>query len=360
MQQCLNLARQAEGRTSPNPLVGALLVNAQGQVVGQGYHQGSGHDHAEVVAIKQAGSAARGSTLYVNLEPCCHTGKTPPCVKTVIESGVTRVVAGMMDPNPQVSGGGFQALREAGIAITHEVLEEDCRWLNRGFIKFHTKGLPWVCLKLASTLDGKIADRGGSSRWISSKEAQNYVHNLRNVFDCVMVGGATAVKDDPQLNVRGLEAGRNPMRVIIDGELFVSPEARVCQEDTGGQTMIFTSRKSLSSRGGRYPKHVKLFGVEAESVVSEEFDLSSALQIMGKEGVLTVLCEGGSRLSSGLLKSDLVDEVRWIVAPKILGDAKAIPAFSGVGNITLSECWEFRKVFVGLLGNDILVHGIMA
>jgi diaminohydroxyphosphoribosylaminopyrimidine deaminase/5-amino-6-(5-phosphoribosylamino)uracil reductase len=359
MRRCLELAELAVGRTSPNPLVGAVVLDSSGAVAGEGHHKAAGQPHAEVEALNQAGDRARGGTLYINLEPCCHYGRTPPCTDRIIASGIKRVVAGPMDPNPEVRGAGLQSLRDAGIDVVEGVLDQQCRLMNRAFFKFKTTGLPWVILKLASTLDAKIADHAGSSRWISGPEARHYVHELRNRCDCVMVGGATAVKDDPQLNVRDVENSRDPLRAVVDTDLLVSPEARICSEDSGGPTVIFCSNKAIQRRGKRYPDHVKLVGLETETLMSDKLMLSSVMQWLAAENIVTVLCEGGSRLSGGLLRKGLIDEVQWIIAPKILGDSDAIPAIAGVGRVRLDEAWQMYHVTIEQLGSEVLVRGLL-
>jgi len=359
MDTCLKLAAQAAGRTSPNPLVGAVVIGEDGLTVAEGYHQAAGQPHAEVVALEKAGEKARGGTLYVNLEPCSHWGKTPPCVDRVIASGVKSVVVGMVDPNPEVSGAGIKALREAGIEVTVGVLEQDCRWLNRGFIKTKILRIPWLCLKLATTLDGKIADRQGTSRWVSGLEARLHVHELRNTFDCVLIGAATVVIDDPELNVRGIPGGRHPLRVVVDPELVVSPSARICRPDSGGATVIFCSQRALDKRGKSYPEHVRLVAVGTLPRQPQKLDLRSVLSWLSSQGMLTVLCEGGGRLSAALLKTGLADEVEWIVSPKIIGDPQAIAAVAGEEPVLLSDAIQLHRVSVKLLGSDVLIQGTL-
>lgn len=357
MKTCLALAARAEGRTAPNPMVGALVLNSGGLVVGEGFHARAGLAHAEVMAFEEAAEACRGGTLYVNLEPCAHHGKTPPCIDSVIASGVERVVAGMVDPNPRVAGKGIAALKAAGLSVEVGVLEEQCRWLNRGFIKKMTEGLPWLCLKLATTLDGKIADRTGSSRWISGAQARQHVHRLRNSYDCVLVGGATAVCDDPELNVRDIADSRDPIRAVIDPDLKVSPGSRLCQQDTGGRTVIFCLDEAKTRRGKDFPSHVQVVPIENDSAREGHLNLASALRWLASDGALTVLCEGGGRLSAGLLTSGLVDEIQWIVSAKILGDAEAVPAVAPMGAVLLDQSKKLQKVTFQPLGQDVLVCG---
>lgn len=359
VKRCLELARQAEGRTAPNPAVGAVVIDAGGLVVGEGYHERAGLPHAEVVALDKAGDRAHGGTLYVNLEPCSHWGKTPPCAERVAKSGLARVVTGMVDPNPAVSGAGLERLRQAGLVVDVGCLEADCRWLNRGFIKKMERGLPWVVLKLASTLDGKIADRTGTSRWISGAEARHYVHQLRDKLDCVLIGAATAVRDDPQLNVRDLPGARDPQRAVVDPHLLVTPVARLCRSDTGGKLSLFCLGKSKERYASRYPEHVSLVPVPASRHNSERLDLSALLSLLADAGVLTVLCEGGARLSAGLLESQLVDELVWIVSPKLLPDAQAVPAIAPFGSMLLAQAYELRDVSIEPMGQDVVVRGVI-
>lgn len=360
MERCLRLAAQAEGRTAPNPVVGAVVVDRQGKVVGEGHHERAGLAHAEVVALDLSGEAARDATLYVNLEPCCHFGKTPPCVARVIASGVTRVVAGMVDPNPEVAGNGIKALKGAGIEVEVGVCEKEARWLNRGFIKHASTGLPWLCLKLATTLDAKIADRKGQSRWISGPEARQHVHQLRNRFDCVLIGGATALRDNPELNVRGIENARDPLRAVVDPDLSVSADARICRRDSGSSTVLFCSPDALKRRGKSFPDHVRLVKIERDPATVGYLDLHGVMRWLAQEGNLTVLCEGGGRLAAGLIAAQLVDEVHWMVSPMILADMDAVPAIPSFGRVLLADAIKLHNVRITPLGADVLICGTMA
>ncbi len=356
MKLCLDLAAKAAGRTAPNPLVGAVIVSQEGEVVASGYHRAAGQPHAEVEALDQAGSAALGGTLVVNLEPCCHFGNTPPCADRIIESGVRRVVAGISDPNPAVAGGGIKVLQDAGIEVIVGVLEQDCRYLNRGFLKWISSRRPWLCLKIASTLDGCIADRNGGSRWISGKEAREHVHFLRNTFDCVMVGGATAQADDPELTVKGIVNSRDPLRAIIDPWLRLSPQARVCaQSSFDGATVVFARQEAIEGRKALFPAQVQL--VPCSLSAEDKLDLGEILSWLGERRILTVLCEGGGRLAAALLQENLVDEVQWIVAPRLLVDGQAVRSISGSRQRLINEALELRDLSVSPLGQDILVRG---
>ena len=240
------LALKAAGRTSPNPMVGAVLVR-NGRVVGSGFHKAAGGDHAEIAALKRAGARAQGATLYINLEPCSHFGRTPPCSRALIRAGIKEVVAGMRDPNPRVSGSGFRQLRRAGIRVRVGILEQESRRLNEAFCKFITRQRPFVVLKLAATLDGKIAAASGDARWISDADSRNRVHRLRNRLDAVLVGAGTAVTDDPHLTCR-IPSGRNPWRVVLDARLRLPLSARVLHLRDRGKTIIVTSTRAPQNK----------------------------------------------------------------------------------------------------------------
>jgi|AGTN01.1.fsa_nt_gi riboflavin biosynthesis protein RibD len=355
MRRCLDLAARAEGRTSPNPMVGAVIVDESGTIVGEGFHSKAGEAHAEVVAFQQAGERAKGGTLYVNLEPCSHFGRTPPCADAVIASGVTRVVAAMVDPNPKVAGSGFQKLRDHGIELVIGVLEREGRWLNRGFLKVKTEGRPWVCLKIAATLDGRIADRFSKSQWITGPEARRFVHELRNKFDCVLVGAGTARADNPTLNVRDIENSRDPKRAVVDSSLSVTPNATLCREGTGGDTILFCRADSVLERGTPYASHVSVVSVQTDESGSG-LDLNKVLAELTNRDVSTVLCEGGSQLAGSLLEANLVDELYWISAPKLLLDAESKPAIAVGKAIALDSIREWKLIGNEKLANDLVIH----
>lgn len=383
MRECLELAAIAQGRTSPNPMVGAIVLDKSGKVVGRGYHHKHGEPHAEVNALAEAGEKAEGGTLYVNLEPCCHHGKTPPCSDKVITSGVKKVVCGMVDPNPVVAGGGIKALQDAGIEVVSSVLENECRSLNRGFIKRIKTGLPWVCLKLATTLDAKIADRHGGSRWITGPEARHYVHQLRNQFDAVLVGTNTALIDNPTLNVREIENSRDPVKVLVDKDLKVSFDAKIYTHQTDARTFVITREDRADRKLADLPL-VELIGVpyeiakptvkvsqlaagvplrreddkqqNRESIV---LDLEEGLRQLVKRGINTVLCEGGGSLAGNMIDEGLVDEIIWIVAPKLLHDHLATPALGGRAR-TLDDAVALHQVTVKNLGQDVAYCAFLA
>jgi diaminohydroxyphosphoribosylaminopyrimidine deaminase / 5-amino-6-(5-phosphoribosylamino)uracil reductase len=358
MSLCLVMAKQAEGRTAPNPMVGSLVVSTDGIIVGRGYHRQAGEPHAEVLALDEAREAARDGTLYVNLEPCNHQGKTPPCAPRIIESGVKRVVVGMQDPNKKVDGSGLKLLREAGLEVIVDILRDECFYLNRGFVKRVTENLPWVVLKLATTLDGRIADRNGKSRWVTGTEARQYVHDLRNKIDCVLVGRGTVQADDPNLTVREVSRSRDPVRAVVDTNLSISPTSRICKLGSSGRSVIFCSEHAKSNAGTRFPDSVELVPTDA-SGNGGGLNLRSVLEFLAKKGMNTVLCEGGAALSASLLSAKLVDEVHWVVAPKILGDVEAKPGVASTDFVDLDQALELTSVKHTRLGDDLLIQGLI-
>lgn len=353
MSRCLELALLREGRTAPNPVVGSVVLNSDGILVGEGYHEAAGKPHAEVNALDAAGEQARGGTLYVNLEPCSHFGRTPPCSQRVIESGVKRVVIGMLDPNP-LAAGGISALRQHGISVHTGVLEEQCQWANRAFVSRIKSGRPWLSLKMATTLDGRIADRNGQSRWITNTRARQYVHELRNRYDCVMIGAATALFDDPQLTVRDVDQGRNPVRVVIDPQLGISPNARLC--DSNARTLIFHAPSALQKEMAQFPDSVELMAANENN---SRLDLADVLKQLGNLGFNSVLCEGGGQLAGSLLQAGLVDEVHWFIAPKFLVDVQSKLAASSPDERLLPQAPSLQNVEIYALDDNTLIRGTL-
>lgn len=355
MQRCLELAIQAHGRTAPNPMVGALVVDDEGSVLAEGYHRRRGEPHAEPNALNLLGEKARGQTMYVSLEPCSHFGKTPPCADAVIASGIKKVVAGMVDPNPKVAGQGLEKLRAAGIEVVVGVLETECRWLNRGFVKRVTRGLPWVHLKMAVTLDGRIADRQGASRWITGGLARQYVHELRNICDVVIVGGATVAADDPQLTVRDVEGGRDPRRAVVSPKLGVPADRRIFKES--GAT-IFTAAQNVTEEARlQFGESTTLVGIA--DCEPDGIDLTAMLRHLAAEGANEVLCEGGGHLAAALLQAGLVDELHWFVAPRLLVDGQAIASLAGSAFRGIGDALALHNVEMDRLGEDMLIHGVL-
>ncbi len=355
MQRALDLARQGEGRTRPNPPVGAVVVR-KGVIVGEGFHPRAGEPHAEIYALRAAGAAARGSDLYVTLEPCSHQGRTGPCAEAVIAAGIARVFVGVKDPNPLVSGRGVARLQQAGIVVETDILAADCRRLIASFAKHVTTGFPLVVIKSALTLDGRSATVTGDSRWITGEESRLLVHRLRDRCDAIMVGLGTVLRDDPQLTCRLPEGGgRDPLRVIVDSRLEIPVSAAMLSAAAAEGTLIATTtaadaekRRRLEERGATV-----LACPERQGRV----DLADLLRQLGADGVQSVLVEGGAVLNQALLSAGLVDRVMVFLAPKLLGGSDGKGMFQGSGVHNLAEAVPLRDVRVSRCGEDILVEG---
>jgi len=348
MREALLLARR--GRTSPNPMVGAVLVS-DGAIVGKGYHPRAGEPHAEVFALRQAGERARGADLYVTLEPCCHHGKTPPCADAVIAAGVKRVFAAMEDPNPQVCGKGFARLREAGIEVQVGLLGEEAGELNRGFIKRVTCGRPFVLWKAAMTLDGKTACHTGDSRWVTGEAARRRVHRIRSQSDAVMVGIGTVLADNPELTVRSCR-GQNPLRVVVDARAETPPASRVL----GGEAATIIAVTGAAPAG----RVEALRGVGAEILEVESqggrVNLSRLLEMLAELGINNVLLESGGRLSASMLGDGLVDRGLIFIAPKIAGGKDAPTPVEGEGASLMAEALKTGAPKVRRFGDDIALE----
>jgi diaminohydroxyphosphoribosylaminopyrimidine deaminase/5-amino-6-(5-phosphoribosylamino)uracil reductase len=357
MRMALGLARKGRGKTSPNPMVGAVVVRGKA-VVGKGYHHRAGEPHAEVLALRRAGERARGATLYLNLEPCDHFGKTPPCTQAILQAGIQRVVAGMKDPNPRVSGRGFKRLRRAGVRVDVGLLEGECRELNAPFCKCISTRKPFVILKAAVSLDGKVATRSGDSRWISSEESRGYVHRLRSAMDGVMVGIGTILQDDPLLNVRlaGKKVTRHPLRVIVDSRLRLPLRSRIAQTASLYRTLVATTKAAPSSRVHRM-KSANLEVLVVKSRKSGEVSLGALMEELGRRGILSILLEGGPTLNAGALEEKIVDRVLLFVAPKIIGGKKAPGMIGGKGVLRAKEALGMETLKMHRVGTDVMIEG---
>jgi len=314
MARALRLAERGLYTTSPNPRVGCVLVN-KNKVVGEGWHERAGEPHAEVHALRVAGKLARGATAYVTLEPCSHHGRTPPCADALMAAGVSRVVAAMQDPNPLVAGQGLQKLRAAGIKVECGLMEAAARELNIGFVSRMTRGTPWVRSKIAASLDGRTALANGASKWITGTAARRDVQHWRARSCAVLTGIGTVLADDPQLNVREINCGRQPLRAVLDSELRISPKAKILQ---GGETLIYTASSDTAKQ-----QTIKACGAEVMTLAGMDgkVDLAAVLRDLGKRGINEVLVEAGRSLNGALLKAGLVDELVLYLAPQLLGDA---------------------------------------
>ena len=316
MQRALKLARRGEGMVSPNPLVGAVIVKGD-RIIGEGYHRRFGGPHAEIEALRHATGNVKGATLYVTLEPCCHHGKTPPCTESIIAAGIDRVVAGTADPNPLVAKKGIARLRRHGIETTVGVLTKECARLNERFFAFMRTGVPFLTLKFAQTLDGRIACANGHSRWISSAPSLKFAHRLRAVHDAVLVGVGTVIGDDPLLTVR-LARGRNPLRIVVDSSLRIPPDAGILKNQDATKTIIAATGKAGAAKRARLEK----MGIEILSINADHegrVHLKKLLAQLGERGISSVLVEGGATLITSVLRQKLADRLVAIIAPKIVG-----------------------------------------
>ncbi len=357
MKIAIAQAKKARGRVSPNPLVGAVVVK-KGEIVGRGYHRRAGSPHAEINAIVHAGKKARNADLFVTLEPCCHYGRTPPCVDTIIESKIKNVIIGMTDPNPLVAGKGIARLKRAGIGVQTGVLAEECKKLNEIFIKYITRKTPFVILKVASTLDGNIATRTGDSRGISCGKSLRFVHQLRDQVDAIMVGIGTVKGDNPLLTTR-LEGkkGKDPLRIIVDGSLSISPRAKVFNRGSeAGVVIATTNRAPLSKK-----EHLEKMGARVITLPSGGggVDLKRLMRALGTLEITSVLLEGGTRLITSALNEKIVDKIFFFYAPKILGGRSAYGITAGAGVERIKRALKVRNLKVRKSGDDVLVEGYL-
>ncbi|MBI3625809.1 MAG: bifunctional diaminohydroxyphosphoribosylaminopyrimidine deaminase/5-amino-6-(5-phosphoribosylamino)uracil reductase RibD [Candidatus Rokubacteria bacterium] len=357
MHRALALAECARGLTSPNPLVGALVVR-DGVIVGEGFHLRAGAPHAESLALAVAGEAARGATLYVTLEPCVHEGRTPPCVPAIVEAGIRRVVAAVGDPNPRVAGAGLAALGQAGLEVSVGCLEEEARRLNQPFFTWITAGRPFVTLKVAMSLDGKIAGWDRSSRWITGEEARRETHRLRSQADAIAVGISTVLADDPELTVR-LEPAwpREPYRVVVDSHGRTPTTSRVLAAGSPERTLIAVTESAPEDR----LRALEASGARVLRLPARDgrVDLGALMADLAQREVTALLLEGGGELNAGFLEAGLVDRVAVFVAPMLLGGRDAPTPLGGPGR-GLKEAFRLARMTVKPVGEDLLVEGDIA
>ncbi len=374
MSIALDLARLGLGRTSPNPAVGAVLVK-NGKIIGRGFHKKAGMPHAEIEAIgnvranlvfaqttgRSQGSPLQDATLYVTLEPCCHYGRTPPCTEAILKSGIRNVVIGMKDPDLQVSGKGIQILRKNGIRVRVGILEKECHALNLSYIKHRTTGLPFVILKIASTLDGKVAMQSGESRWITGSEAREFGHRLRDRSDAILIGIQTVLKDNPQLTSRGKNSQKDPLRIVLDSQLMIPFSAKILKvrkaPSTGlGQvpTCVVTTVKPT------HPKVSRLEKMGTEIIFCHknkkgQVDLKDLLKQLGRRSIVNLLVEGGPTVASSFVREKLVDHLFLFLAPSFLGE-KGISMFSDLNIASLRQKIILKKTQFRKIGEDILIE----
>lgn len=360
MKKALKLAEKASGITSPNPMVGAVLVKG-GKIIAEDYHRKPGSPHAEALVIQEAGEKAKGGILYVNLEPCCHTDKlTPPCTKTIINAGIKKVVIGMKDPNPKVSGKGIEELKKVGVEVISGILEANAKKVNEAYIKHITTGKPFVILKVAMTLDGKIATPEGKSQWITGEKAREEVHKLRSSVDAIMTAIGTIKADDPQLTVRvqrfkgsKVQRVRNPKRIVIDPNLEIPMDAKVLQ--TPPETFLIVSSKG---QGAKDKKKILIDrGIQIIEYEGEKLDLKWLMEKLGSMEITSVLVEGGSSLNAYALKDSIVDKVMFFIAPKIIGGKESFSAVGGGTFRKLTDAYQLKDIKLKRIGEDILIEG---
>jgi len=357
MKMALDLAKKGQGYTSPNPMVGAVVVK-DGKVKGSGYHQSIGLAHAEVNAIEDAGSQTKGATLYVNLEPCNHTGRTPPCTRKILEAGIRRVVFAMEDPNTK-AGGGAAFLKSHGIEVLAGVCEEPAKKLNEAFVKYvHTKR-PFVILKCAATLDGRIATRTGDSRWVTGEKARRFVHQLRHAVDAILVGIGTIHADDPSLTTRlDSDTGRDPVRIVLDTHLSISPDARILQLESNSDTILVTGNRVAGSKKRAVEKKgVRIIELPAKN---EGIEMQPLLDRLGQMDITSLLIEGGSRVIASALSSGIVDKVYFFYAPKILGGDDGIPMCRGPGPERMKDCIRVQNIHLQRFDDDVMIEAYIS
>lgn len=353
MKLAMQLAGNAIGRTSPNPLVGAVIVK-DNRVVGCGWHRKAGTPHAEVHALNQAGELAQGADVYVTLEPCAHYGKTPPCSKALVEAKVKNVYGGLLDVNPKVAGKGFKILEDAGIHVEYGFLQDELRKQNEVFFKWIEHKKPFIVLKAAMTLDGKIATATGQSKWITNETSRAYGYKLRDIYDGIMVGINTVIEDNPMLTAR-VDGGKNPIRIVVDSSLKIDINANVVQ-DKSAKTIVATTDKADKD------KILKLQAQDVDVIVvdkdeNDKVDIEKLLDILGQQNICSILVEGGATLSGSFVAKKLVDKVYFFIAPKIVGGKEAKTPVAGTGILNLQEALALKDIQIEKLEEDILIIG---
>lgn len=353
MRLAMQLAGNAIGRTSPNPLVGAVIVK-DNRVVGCGWHRKAGTPHAEVHALNQAGELAQGADVYVTLEPCAHYGKTPPCSKALVEAKVKNVYGGLLDVNPKVAGKGFKILEDAGIHVEYGFLQDELRKQNEVFFKWIEHKKPFIVLKAAMTLDGKIATAIGQSKWITNETSRAYGYKLRDIYDGIMVGINTVIEDNPMLTAR-VDGGKNPIRIVVDSSLKIDINANVVQ-DKSAKTIVATTDKADKD------KILKLQAQDVDVIVvdkdeNDKVDIEKLLDILGQQNICSILVEGGATLSGSFVAKKLVDKVYFFIAPRIVGGKEAKTPVAGTGILNLQEALALKDIQIEKLEEDILIIG---
>jgi diaminohydroxyphosphoribosylaminopyrimidine deaminase/5-amino-6-(5-phosphoribosylamino)uracil reductase len=359
MKIALDLAKKGRGFTSPNPMVGAVIVK-ENKIIGKGFHQAAGLAHAEINAFEDAGTLAQDATLYVNLEPCNHVGRTPPCTEKILAAGIKRVVVAMRDPNPDVKGGGIDYLESHGVEVTLGVCEDQARKINEIFRKYIQTKRPFSIVKCAATLDGRIATKTGDSKWVTGKESRRFVHGLRHAVDAIMVGINTIEKDDPSLTTR-LEntdegfKGLDPTRIILDTHLRISEQAKLLRLDSDSDTIIVTGSSVSQNKKAKIEKQGAR--VIESSVKHGLIDLPGLMDLLGDLGITSLLIEGGGRVIASALSAGIVEKIILFFAPKILGGDDGVPICKGSGAVLMNDCIPVKDIRIQRFGDDIMIEG---
>ncbi len=353
MKKALSLAASVVGKTSPDPAVGALIVK-NGRVISTGFHDRFKTPHAETFAIKKAGKKAKSATLYINLEPCCHFGNTPPCTDNIIKSGIKRVVASMQDPNPLVNGKGFKKLEKAGIKVVKGVLEKEARKMNEAFIKHISTGMPFVTLKTAMSLDGKTTTSSGESKWITGPVSRKYAHRLRALNDAVVVGINTVLKDDPLLTARLGRAEKQPLRVIVDSRALIPLNSKAVQDRSAFTLVAVTGSASRKKVRALEKAGCKILEIGSKN---GRVNLKKLFAKLGKMRISSILIEGGSEIAGSAVEDGLIDKVIFFVSPKIIGGKKALPVAGGKGIASLKKALQLSDMSAKKSGEDLIIEG---
>lgn len=351
MLRAIALAKKGLGYTSPNPLVGAVIVK-DGKIIGEGYHAVYGDLHAERNAIKNLTESAEGATIYVTLEPCCHHGKQPPCTEAIVENKIAKVVIGSRDPNPLVSGKGTTFLREHGIVVEEDFMREECDELNPVFFHYITTGIPYIVMKYAMTMDGKIATKTGASKWITGEKSRNEVQLMRHQYRGIMVGIGTVLADDPMLNVR-IEGKRSPIRIICDSSLRIPIDSQICQTAREYKTIIACGKADLDKKNTLESMGIQIIEVPD---VNNKVDLPALMKRLGEMKIDSILLEGGGILNDSMMRLGLVNEIKAFVAPKIFGGETAKSPVSGIGFDSVDEGGIFKLYNIRQFDDDVLLE----
>ncbi len=362
LRRCLELASRAEGMSRPNPMVGALVVKG-GRILAEAFHALAGAEHAERIALRRAGRRARGATLYSNLEPCCHWGRTPPCVDAILQSGVGRVVVSHRDPDPRVNGKGIGALRRAGVTVSLGGLRQPALDLNERHVIFHTQKRPHVLVKAAMSLDGRIATPRGASRWVSSRESRERAHRLRAASDAILIGAGTLRADDPLLTARrmgrALPRARQPLRVVLGGGGALDPGSRILHTP-GGPVIVYVTRAARARHARLERAGAEVVAVRASARTPGRVSITACLLDLARRGITAVMVEGGGEVIASALEEGVVDRVVLFVAPRILGGRRAVPAVGGRGAETVAGGIALTRLVVSSSGPDLVIEGAVA